>query len=56
VWLMLAAVWAELAQFDTLCRGLFVLGFRIVAVLAFAALESNDFAHFVLPLNSPSRA
>jgi hypothetical protein len=48
--LVLAAIRAELAQFDPLGRRLFVLRLRIVAVLALAALKSNDFAHFDLPL------
>jgi hypothetical protein len=44
--LMLAAVRAELAQFDPLRRGLFVLGLGVVAIFALSALECNDFAHF----------
>jgi hypothetical protein len=43
--LMLAAMTAELTQFDTFRLSLFVLGRRIVPVLALAALKRNDFAH-----------
>jgi hypothetical protein len=45
--LVLAAIRAELAQFDPLGGGLLILGLRIVAVLALTALEGNDFTHFV---------
>jgi hypothetical protein len=43
--LMLTAIRAELAQLDPLGGGLLVLGLRIVAVLALAALKGNDFTH-----------
>jgi hypothetical protein len=44
---MLPAVRAELLEFQTLGRGLFVLGGGIVPVLAFLTLESDDIArHF----------
>jgi hypothetical protein len=42
--LMLAAMTAELTQFDPFRLRLFILGRRIVPVLAFRALERNDFA------------
>src|SRR5215469_10570089 len=42
--LVLAAMTAELLQLDALRRRLFVLGRRIVPVLALAALERNDFS------------
>jgi len=45
--LVLTAERAEFAEFNPLGGGFLVLGLRIIAVLAFAALESNDFAHDV---------
>ena len=42
---VLAADFAKLVHFDPTCRGLLVLGRRVVTVLAIAALQSNDFSH-----------
>jgi hypothetical protein len=42
VYLVLAAVAAELLHLQALGGGLLVLGGRIVPVLAFAALERDD--------------
>jgi hypothetical protein len=47
--LMLAAMPAELLQFQTLRRGLLILGCRIVPVLALGALERDNFSRH-LPL------
>ena len=48
--LVLAAVRAELLHFKTLSGRLFVLGVRVVPVLAFLTLERDDFSwHFTLP-------
>jgi hypothetical protein len=44
VCLMFTAVWAELFHFQPFCRGPLILRFAVVAVLAFTALELNDFS------------
>jgi hypothetical protein len=50
--LMLAAMTAELTQFNAFRRGLFILRRRIVPVLALRALERNDFAwHKLAPIS-----
>ena len=48
--LVLAAVAAELFELNPLRRGLFVLGARIVPVLALRALERNNFARHLCSL------
>jgi hypothetical protein len=48
---MLAAERAEFLHFDPLCRGPLVLRLAVIAVLAFTALELNNFAWHVFPLN-----
>src|ERR1700722_13893546 len=58
--LVLAAMTAELTEFDTFCRGLLILGRRIIPVLALRALERNDFAwhlfhsYFTISLTVPA--
>ena len=48
MYLVLAAVAAELLHLQAFCCGLFVLGGRIVSVLALGALERDDVSrHFV---------
>jgi len=47
--LMLAAERAELFQLNAFGGGFFVFGLGIVAVFAFAALKSDDFAHKLFP-------
>src|SRR5262249_36268616 len=47
--LVLATLGAELLQFQPFRRGLLVLGAGIVPVLAFAALERDNFPHFRYP-------
>ena len=42
---VLAADFAKLVHFDPTCRGLLVLGRRVVTVLAITALQRNDFSH-----------
>jgi hypothetical protein len=42
--LMLPAIRAKLLEFQTLGRGPLILRFAVVAVLALAALELNNFA------------
>ena len=46
--LVLAAMPAELLQFQPFRGGLLVFGRRVVAVLALGALERNDIARHVL--------
>jgi hypothetical protein len=51
-----AAMRAKLLHFKTLGCRLFVLGARVVPVLAFLTLERDDFSwHFSLLLNPESR-
>jgi hypothetical protein len=50
--LMLAAERAEFLHFEPLCRGPLVFGLAVIAVLALTALELNNFAWHVFPLNS----
>jgi hypothetical protein len=53
---VLTAMRAEFLHFETLSGRLLVFGARVVPVLAFLALERDDFSwHFCLPLyvNSP---
>jgi hypothetical protein len=45
---MLPALATELAEFQTLGRGLFVLGRRVVPVFACAALQCNNLTHKLL--------
>jgi hypothetical protein len=46
--MMLPAERTELFHFNSAGRGFLVLGARVVPVLAFAALERNDFScHFL---------
>jgi hypothetical protein len=50
--LMLAAMAAELAEFDAFRRGFLVLRRRIVPVLALRALKRNNFAwHLSAPIS-----
>jgi hypothetical protein len=46
---VLAARIAKLPSFDALGMLLLVLGRRIVAVFAIAALQRNDFSHDLIP-------
>jgi hypothetical protein len=49
--LMLPAVWAKLLHLQTLGGRPLVLGFTVIAVLALAALELNDFSWHCLFLS-----
>jgi hypothetical protein len=51
--LVLAALGAELLQFQPFRRGFLVLGVGIIAVLALGALHGNDFAHMAPTQQSP---
>jgi hypothetical protein len=53
---VLAALATELGEFQTLGRGLLVLGRRIVPVFAITALQCNDLSHFNLNSCSNCRA
>jgi hypothetical protein len=48
--LVLAAMVAELLHLQAFCRGLLVLGGRIVPVLAFGALERDDVSRHLFTL------
>ena len=50
---MLAAMAAELFHLQAFCRGFLVLGGRIVAVLAFRALERDDVSRHLCSLLRP---
>jgi hypothetical protein len=47
--MMLSAIRAELTELNPLGRRLFVLRLRIVTILAFRALECDDFARHLRP-------
>jgi hypothetical protein len=49
---MLAAALAKLGELETAGGRLFVLRRRVIALLAFRALQCDDFPHFPNPLSS----